>query len=88
MHVYATSDPNAGNSKCTFLLALSFTDGGSWNDRTHATVPPGASNSEVLTRKYGKSVARVELNSQNASRVERVAAARASPDRINLASAK
>lgn len=64
VHVYAISDSNAGNSKCTFLLALSFTDGGSWNDRTHATVPPGASNSEVLTRKYGKSVARVTLNSQ------------------------
>ena len=49
--------------QCNFTLALSFTDGGSWNDRVKTNVTGAEGTAPVATRKYLKSVAKVDLNS-------------------------
>ena len=59
--VFATSAPAAAGTHCRFMLALSFSDGTTWNDRVQTIVQPAADNSLVATRKYGKSVTRVDL---------------------------
>jgi hypothetical protein len=53
--------------KCDFTLALTFTDGGSWNDRVKASVSGTEGNTPVATRKYLKSVAKVGLTSTKCS---------------------
>ena len=52
--------------KCNFNLALTFTDGGSWNDRTKADIV-GSEDAPVITRKYLKSVSKVEITSNSCS---------------------
>jgi hypothetical protein len=52
--------------KCNFNLALTFTDGGSWNDRTKADIV-GSEDVPVITRKYLKSVSKVEITSNSCS---------------------
>ena len=47
--------------KCNFNLALTFSDGGSWNDRTRADITGANVDAPIATRKYLKSVSRVEV---------------------------
>jgi hypothetical protein len=49
--------------KCNFNLALTFTDGGTWNDRTKADITGGDAGAPIATRKYLKSVSKVEITS-------------------------
>jgi hypothetical protein len=49
--------------KCNFNLALTFTDGGSWNDRAKVDITAGDANTPIATRKYLKSVSKVEITS-------------------------
>jgi len=62
VNVFATSAPDAPAVNCRFMLTLSFSDGSTWNDRVQAKVS-SADSSLVATRKYGKSVTKVELGS-------------------------
>ena len=52
--------------KCNFNLALTFTDGGTWNDRTKADIA-GSEDAPVITRKYLKSVSEVKITSNTCS---------------------
>jgi hypothetical protein len=52
--------------KCNFNLALTFTDGGTWNDRTKADLT-GSEDAPVITRKYLKSVSEVKITSNSCS---------------------
>jgi hypothetical protein len=52
--------------KCNFNLALTFTDGGTWNDRTKADIA-GSEDAPVITRKYLKSVSEVKITSNSCS---------------------
>jgi hypothetical protein len=61
--VFATTAPDAPAVNCRFVLALSFSDGSTWTDRVQATVHTAAGDAPVATRKYGKSVTKVELSS-------------------------
>jgi hypothetical protein len=49
--------------QCNFNLALTFSDGGTWNDRTKADITAGDADAPVATRKYLKSVSKVEITS-------------------------
>jgi pyruvate/2-oxoglutarate dehydrogenase complex dihydrolipoamide acyltransferase (E2) component len=49
--------------QCNFTLALTFTDGGAWNDRTKANITAGDADAPIATRKYLKSVSKVEITS-------------------------
>jgi hypothetical protein len=49
--------------RCNFTLALTFTDGGSWNDRTMVDITGGEDDVPIATRKYLKSVSKVALTS-------------------------
>jgi hypothetical protein len=49
--------------KCNFNLALTFSDGGSWNDRAKADITAGDADAPIATRKYLKSVSKVEITS-------------------------
>jgi hypothetical protein len=55
--------------RCNFTLALSFTDGGSWNDRTKVDITGGADDVPIATRKYLKSVSRVALTSSKCAQM-------------------
>jgi len=48
--------------KCKFNLALTFTDGATWNDRTSADIPSDA-DAPIATRKYLKSVSKAQITS-------------------------
>jgi hypothetical protein len=63
VNVFATTAPDASAVNCRFTLTLSFSDGSTWSDRVQTTVHPGAGDSPISTRKYGKSVTKVELSS-------------------------
>ncbi len=49
---------------CKLTMTLTFSDGRSWVDRREIDVPAGAQNANVLTRKYGKTVTQVAIDSQ------------------------
>jgi hypothetical protein len=49
--------------QCNFNLALTFSDGGTWNDRAKADITTGDADAPVATRKYLKSVSKVEITS-------------------------
>ena len=51
--------------KCNFNLALTFTDGGSWNDRVTAEIANGDVEAPIATRKYLKSVSKVAITSSH-----------------------
>ena len=53
--------------KCNFNLALTFTDGGTWNDRGNADITAGDANAPIATRKYLKSVSKVNITSSKCS---------------------
>jgi hypothetical protein len=67
--VLATSAQDAPDYRCKFRLALAFSDGSSWIDRLQVDVQGGTQNAPVLTRKYGKTVTKVELSSQECARL-------------------
>ncbi len=46
---------------CRFTLALSFTDGVSWNDKANADIASGDAGAPILTRKYLKSISKAEI---------------------------
>ncbi len=49
--------------RCNFNLALTFTDGGTWNDRTSADITTGDADAPIATRKYLKSISKVQITS-------------------------
>jgi hypothetical protein len=51
--------------KCNFNLALIFTDGRTWNDRAKVDITAGDADTPIATRKYLKSVSKVEITSSN-----------------------
>jgi hypothetical protein len=53
--------------KCNFNLALTFTDGGTWNDRGNADITVGDADAPIAIRKYLKSVSKVHITSSKCS---------------------
>jgi hypothetical protein len=51
--------------KCNFNLALTFTDGASWNDKTKVDITGNDEQIPIVTRKYLKSVAAVKISSNS-----------------------
>jgi hypothetical protein len=49
------------------MLALTFSDGGTYTDRVKADVHRGDADSLAVTRKYGKTVSKVVLGSTKCS---------------------
>jgi hypothetical protein len=49
--------------QCNLNLVLTFSDGASWNDRAKGINIAGSEEVPVTTRKYLKSVAKVEMTS-------------------------
>ncbi|MFL6604766.1 MAG: hypothetical protein ACJ8R9_26000 [Steroidobacteraceae bacterium] len=49
--------------RCNFNVALTFTDGASWNDRAKADITAGDADAPIATRKYLKSVTKAEITS-------------------------
>jgi len=49
--------------QCNFNVALTFTDGASWNDRTKADITAGDADAPIATRKYLKSVSKAVITS-------------------------
>jgi hypothetical protein len=64
--VYANGT-GAPGYKCSFTLGLTFTDGGSWNDHVKANVTGTEGNTPVATRRYLKSVSKVDLTATKCS---------------------
>jgi hypothetical protein len=79
VRVFAKNEPGVPDTKCNFTLALTFSDGGSWNDHAKAEVPGagqgagqggderGGQDSPVATRKYLKSVSKAVLSNTTCS---------------------
>ncbi len=67
VHIFATSERGAPDYRCRFTLALGFTDGADFIDHPQSDVPGGQDNALVLTKKYGKTVAKVQLSSSKCS---------------------
>jgi len=67
VRVFATSDTGAPDYSCRVALTLGFSDGSSWSDRVKVDVAKGARDSLVSTRKYGKSVTKVDTGPVNCS---------------------
>jgi hypothetical protein len=51
--------------KCNFNLALKFTDGADWNDRTKVAITGNDEQQPIVTRKYLKSVAEAKITSNS-----------------------
>jgi hypothetical protein len=49
--------------KCSVNLALTFTDGGSWNDHANIDITSTDANAPITTRRYLKSVSKVQVTS-------------------------
>jgi hypothetical protein len=60
--VYVSAKGGAGY-QCNFNLALTFTDGRTWNDRAKVDITAGDADTPIATRKYLKSVSKVEITS-------------------------
>jgi hypothetical protein len=52
--------------QCNFNLAVTFTDGTTWNDRAKANIT-GSEQTPIVTRKYLKSVTRAQITSSKCS---------------------
>jgi len=55
--------------KCNFNLVLTFTDGGSWNDKGQVNITAADGDAPIATRKYLKSVAKVQMTSNKCERL-------------------
>ncbi|MBV8742175.1 MAG: hypothetical protein JOZ12_10330 [Sinobacteraceae bacterium] len=65
MQVYASNGSADVAYQCSFMLVLGFSDGGSYKDRVKsADVRPAQQEALVTTRKYFKSVVKVDLAEQ------------------------
>jgi hypothetical protein len=53
--------------KCNFNLALTFTDGVTWNDHANVDITVGDTSVPIITRKYLKSVSKVGITSSKCS---------------------
>jgi hypothetical protein len=62
VQVFAKSEPGVLAAQCNFTLTLTFSDGGSWKDRTRADVPGGGADTPITTRKYFKTVSKADLS--------------------------
>jgi hypothetical protein len=62
VQVFARSEPGVMAGQCNFTLTLTFSDGGSWKDRTRADVPGGGAETPIATRKYFKTVSKADLS--------------------------
>ena len=62
VQVFAKSEPGVMAGLCNFTLTLTFSDGGSWKDRTRAEVPGGGADTPIATRKYLKTVSKADLS--------------------------
>jgi hypothetical protein len=51
--------------KCNFNLALTFTDGGGWNDRAKVDITGTDEQVPIATRKYLKTVSAVKITSNS-----------------------
>ena len=51
--------------KCNFNLALTFTDGAGWNDKTKVDITGNDEQAPIVTRKYLKSVSAVKITSNS-----------------------
>jgi hypothetical protein len=51
--------------KCNFNLALTFTDGAGWNDKTKVDITGNDEQVPIVTRKYLKSVSEVKITSNS-----------------------
>lgn len=62
--VYVIANPGPGTSQyhCRITVALTFSDGGTWNDRFKADIAASAAPVLVSTRKYLKTVDKAELS--------------------------
>jgi hypothetical protein len=64
VQVYGTNGAEVAY-RCSFTLVLGFSDGGSYQDHVKsADVRPGEQEAVVITRKYFKSVVKVDLTAQ------------------------
>lgn len=65
VQVYASKDSGEAAYQCSFTLVLGFSDGGSYQDHVKsADVRPGQQEAVITTRKYFKSVVKVDLAAQ------------------------
>jgi hypothetical protein len=53
--------------KCNFNLAVTFTDGATWNDHANANIAAGDADAPIATRKYLKTVSTVQITSSKCS---------------------
>ncbi len=67
VHVFATTQSGEPSYRCRITLQLDFSDGSEFVDRPQTQVSGGQTRSPVLTRKYGKTVAKVVLSSSQCS---------------------
>ena len=65
-HVVQVFAKGGAGYKCNFNLALTFTDGGTWNDRAKVDIT-GSEDVPIVTRKYLKSVYNVKITSNTCS---------------------
>jgi hypothetical protein len=65
-HVVQVYAKGGAGYKCNFNLALTFTDGGTWNDRAKVSIA-GSEDIPIVTRKYLKSVFDVKITSNSCS---------------------
>jgi hypothetical protein len=60
--IFATTDQDAATLKCRLTLNLGFTDGSDFVDHATAEVSAGLTNTLVVTRRYGKTLAKLALS--------------------------
>lgn len=60
VRVFAT---DGAGYNCRFTLALTFSDGATWNDKTKVDIAAGDANAPIITRKYLKTVTNVQITS-------------------------
>jgi hypothetical protein len=64
-HIVLVYAKGGGGYKCNFNLALTFTDGGGWNDRAKVDITGNDEQVPIATRKYLKSVSAVKITSNS-----------------------
>jgi hypothetical protein len=64
-HIVLVYAKGGAGYKCNFNLALTFTDGGGWNDRAKVDITGNDEQVPIATRKYLKSVSAVKITSNS-----------------------
>ena len=65
-HIVQVYAKGGAGYKCNFNLALTFTDGATWNDRAKVNITD-SEDTPIVTRKYLKSVSAVNITSNTCS---------------------